>query len=101
MQSTTVKEKVKWIFQTKKGFIACSELIINELGSCPTRSDNDYFANNEQAWLAVFTAMFCSRNDKHNLIKLLLYINWSTQAVNSISERAIWNSKKPIKFAHL
>ena len=36
-----------------------SKLIINELGRCPTRSDNVYFANIKQASLAVFTAAFC------------------------------------------
>ena len=51
MQSTTGKKKVKKIFQTKKGFITCSKLMINELGRCPTRSENVYFANNEQASL--------------------------------------------------
>ena len=39
--------------------MTCSKLIINELGRCPTRSDNVYFANNEKASLAVFTAAFC------------------------------------------
>ena len=55
VQSTTGKKKVKQLFQTKKDFIACSNLIINELGCCPTRSDNVYLANNEQTSLA-FTA---------------------------------------------
>ena len=49
MQSTIGKEKVKQMFQTKKCFIACSKLIINELRRCPTRSDDVYFANNERA----------------------------------------------------
>ena len=46
-QSTTGNKKVKEIFQTKKDFVTCSELVINQLGRCPTRSDNAYFANNE------------------------------------------------------
>ena len=50
---------MKQIFQTKKGFVTCSKLIINELRRCPTRSDNVYFAKNEPASLAVFTAVFC------------------------------------------
>ena len=53
MQST---KKVKQLFQTKKDFIACSKLIINELGSYPIKSDNVYFANNVQASLVFFIA---------------------------------------------
>ena len=70
MQSTTGKKKVKCIFQTKKGFITCSKLIINELRHCPTRSDNAYIADNEQVSLAVFTAVFCFTHAEYNLIKL-------------------------------
>ena len=33
--------------------------MINELGSCPTRSENVYFANKQQSSIAVFTAVFC------------------------------------------
>ena len=40
-----------------------------------TRSDNVYFANNEQTLLAVFTASFCFPHAEHNLIKLKLYNN--------------------------
>ena len=58
VQSTTGEKKVKQIFQTKKNFITCSKLIINELRRCRTRSDNAYFANNEQALLAIITAVF-------------------------------------------
>ena len=32
--------------------------MIYETGPCPTRSNNVYFANNEQASVAVFTAVF-------------------------------------------
>ena len=48
--------------------------MINKVGRCPTRSDNAYFANNEQASLA-FTAAICFVHAKYNLIKLKLYIN--------------------------
>ena len=48
-------------------------MIINELGRCPTRSDNVYFANNEQASLA-FTAAFCFAHAEHNLIKLKVIV---------------------------
>ena len=67
--------------------------MINELARFPARADNVYFANNEQASIAVFTAVFCFTHAEHYLIKLKLYNNWSAQA--------IWNSKKPIRFAHL
>ena len=67
--------------------------MINELVRSPTRSQNVYFANNKQASIAVFTAVFCFTHAEHYLIKLKLYNNWSAQA--------IWNSKKPIRFAHL
>ena len=49
--------------------------IINKLGRCPTRSDNVYFANNEQESPAIFTAAFCFTHAEHNLIKLKLYNN--------------------------
>ena len=55
--------------------MTCPKLIINELGRCPTRSDNAFFANNEQASLAVFTASSFFAHAKHNLIKLKLYNN--------------------------
>ena len=58
--------------------------MINELAGSPTRSENVYFANNEQASIAVFTAVFCFTHAEHNLIKLKLYNNWSAQAVNSV-----------------
>ena len=75
--------------------------MINELAGSPTRSENVYFANNEQALIAVFTAVFYFTHAEHNLIKFKLFNNWSVQAVYSISECAMWNSIKPIKFAHL
>ena len=58
--------------------------MINELAGSPTRSENAYFANNEQALIAVFTAVFCFTHAKHHLIKLKLYNNWSAQALNSV-----------------
>ena len=75
MQSTTDKKKVNEIFQTKKGFITCLKLMVNELALFPTRSENVYFANNEQASIAIFTAVFSFTHDKHHLIKLKLYNN--------------------------
>ena len=75
-------------------------MIINELARCPTRSDNVCFANNEQASFA-FTAAFCFAHAEHNLVKLKLWINWSVQVISNISESALWNLSKPIKFLHL
>ena len=49
--------------------------MINESARFPTRSDNVYFANNEQASIAVFTAVFCFTNAEHHLIELKLYNN--------------------------
>ena len=72
---TTVKKKVKWITQTKKDFITCSKLIFNKLGCCPTRPDNVYLCNNEQASLAVIAVVFCFEHDEHNSIKLKLRNN--------------------------
>ena len=43
--------------------------MINELAGSPTRSENVYFANNEQALIAVFTAVFCFTQAEHHLIK--------------------------------
>ena len=58
--------------------------MINEFARFPTRSENVYFANNEQALIAVFTAVFCFTHAKHHLIKLKLYNNWSAHALNSV-----------------
>ena len=49
--------------------------MINELASSPTRSENVYFANNEQASIVVFTTLFCFTHNKHHLIKLKLHNN--------------------------
>ena len=49
--------------------MTCSTLTINELECCLTRSDNNYFANNEEASFAVFTAAFYFARAEHNLIK--------------------------------
>ena len=75
--------------------------MINKLGPCPAKSHNVYFDNNEKASTSVLTSVFCFTRAEHNLIKLKLYNNWSAQAVNSISECDMWNSKKPVKFIHL
>ena len=53
--------------------MSCLKLIINELGRCPTRSDNVYFAINEPASLA-FTAAFCFANVEHIIYLNLDYI---------------------------
>ena len=47
--------------------------MINKLGRYLTRSENVYFANNEQASITVFTDVFCFMHAKHYLIKLKLY----------------------------
>ena len=75
-------------------------MIINELRLCPTRSNNVYFANNDQKSFA-FTDAFCFTHAQHNLIKLKLYNNWSAKAANSILERAMWNSKQTNQIHHL
>ena len=49
--------------------------MINELAGSPTRSENVYFANTEQALIAVFTAVFCFTHAEHLLIKFKLYNN--------------------------
>ena len=58
--------------------------MINELARSPTRSDNIYLSNNEQASTVVFAAMFCFTHAEHNLIKQRNNNNWSVQAVNSV-----------------
>ena len=58
-----------------KDFMTCLKFMINELGRCPTRSDNVYLANSEQASIAVITAGFCFAHAEHNLIKFKLYNN--------------------------
>ena len=58
--------------------------MIDEISRFPNRSENVYFANNEQASTAVFAAVFCFTHAEHHLIKLKLYNNWSVQAVNSV-----------------
>ena len=49
--------------------------MINELAQFPTRSENVYFVNNEQASIAVFAVVFCFTHAEYNLIKLKLYSN--------------------------
>ena len=58
--------------------------MINELARSPTRSENVYFANNEQASIAVFTVVFCFTHAEHNLIKHRNNNNWSAQVVHSV-----------------
>ena len=58
--------------------------MINELARSPTRSKNVYFANNDLALIAVFTAVFCFTHVEYNLIKLKLYHKWSAQTVHSV-----------------
>ena len=65
---------MKKIFQTKK-LRTYLKLMINELALFPTRSGNVYFANNKQALISVFTAVFCFTNAEHHLIKVKLYNN--------------------------
>ena len=71
MESTTDKKKVKKKIKTNKGSITCSKLIFNELEHTSIRSENVYFANNEQ----VFTAAICFTHAEHHLIKLKLRNN--------------------------
>ena len=49
--------------------------MINELAGSPIKSEKVCFANNEQASIAVFTAVFCFTHAEHHLIKLKLYNN--------------------------
>ena len=49
--------------------------MINELGRSSRRAENVYFANNEEASIAVFTAVFCLTHSEYNLIIIKLYNN--------------------------
>ena len=49
--------------------------MINELVRFATRSKNVHFSNNEQASIAVGTAVFCFAHAKQHLIKLKLCNN--------------------------
>ena len=49
--------------------------MINDLPRFQIMSDNVYFASNEEASIAVLTAVFCFTNAQHNLIKFKLYNN--------------------------
>ena len=40
--------------------------MIIKVAPSPTRSENAYFANNEQASIALFTAVFCFTHAEHN-----------------------------------
>ena len=57
--------------------------MIYEISRFPNRSENVYFANNEQASTAVFAAVFCFTHAEHYLTKPKVYNNWLAQAVNS------------------
>ena len=58
--------------------------MINEIARFPTRSKNAYFANNKQASIGAFTALFYFTHAEYNLIKFKLYSNWPSQPVNSV-----------------
>ena len=58
--------------------------MINESGRSLTWSENVYFGNNEQASIAIITAVFSFTHAEHNLIKLKWYNNWSAQTINSV-----------------
>ena len=49
--------------------------MIDEISRFPNRSENFYFANNEQASTAVFAAVFCFTHAEHHLIKPKVYNN--------------------------
>ena len=49
--------------------------MLYEISRFPNRSENVYFANNEQASAAVFAAVFCFTHAKHYLIKPKVYNN--------------------------
>ena len=72
--------------------------MVNELACSPTRSDNVYFAYNEQVSNAVFTAVFCFTHTEHHLIKLKLYKNLSAQAVNSVLSKIQRNQSNLLTF---
>ena len=59
---------------------------VNDQWTCAfsTKSDSAYFANNKQASIRVFTAVFCFTHGEHGLMKLKLYNKWSAQAGNSM-----------------
>ena len=61
-------------------------MIINELGRCPAWSDNADFANNEEAWVTIFTVAFCLRHAEHILVKYELCKNQSVHVFKSFSE---------------
>ena len=72
--------------------------MINELTRSPTRSENVYFANNEQASIAVFTAVFCFTRAEHNLIKLeLLPPLRASEIVECVRKVCWWNLTKSEK----
>ena len=72
--------------------------MINEISSCLTRSENIYFAKNEQASIAVFTAVFCFIHAEHNLVTLKLYNSSSAQAGNRMLYKIQRNQSNLLTF---
>ena len=64
--------------------------MICELARFPTRSKNVYFANNEQASIAVFTAVFCFTHAEHHLIKL----KGNAQFLQKVTFESLMNFKQ-------
>ena len=75
--------------------------MINELACFATRSENFYFANNEQASIVVFAVVFCFALAQHHLIKLKLYNNRSAQAVNSVQCEIQRNQSNLLTFKNM
>ena len=67
-KKSAIDQKVKEISQTKEDFITCSKSMINELGGSPIRSDNVYFANNEQASLMLTIFRSVKKDNPNKLI---------------------------------
>ena len=69
-------------------------MIINELVSCPTKLDNLYFGNNEQASFA-FTAEFCFAHARIDQGRVLYEIqaNQSNSSLLNIKSTWIRNNK--------
>ena len=67
-KKSAIDQKVKEISQTKEDFITCSKSMINELGGSLIRSDNVYFANNEQASLMLTIFRSVKKDNPNKLI---------------------------------
>ena len=74
-------------------------MIINELVSCPTKLDNLYFGNNEQASFA-FTAEFCFAHARIDQGRVLYEIqaNQSNSSLLNIKSTWIINKKGNVQF---